>query len=279
MPPKKRKRKSKSQARGQSQRQSVVVNIGSSSKPRKSSGRGNLPPPSHAHNLAPTFVTAPQVDYTPLLAMMQHHARPIVAQAPMPVTTTPLSSATTSTNTESVGVMAGLAAERRAGPTAANFQPPASLASERSASSASSRSASEASERSVSVPLLAARFDKPEPLSRGPSAVSSMTASTQMTLPGGKASVSTIKEMGAAEERGRAAREADTLAARRKAFGGLQAMARKGKIGLISKEFGKVKPSNVTPEQRSNFRSTVFGAGLNLTDLTTAAQARTREPR
>tara|TARA_R110000751_G_scaffold45233_1_gene102815 strand:- start:228 stop:1067 length:840 start_codon:yes stop_codon:yes gene_type:complete len=279
MPPKKRKRKSKSQARGQSQRQSVVVNIGSSSKPRKSSGRGNLPPPSHAHNLAPTFVTAPQVDYAPLLAMMQHHARPIVAQAPMPVTTTPLSSATTSTNTESVGVMAGLAAERRAGPTAANFQPPASLASERSASSASSRSVSEASERSVSVPLLAARFDKPEPLSRGPSAVSSMTASTQMTLPGGKASVSTIKEMGAAEERGRAAREADTLAARRKAFGGLQAMARKGKIGLISKEFGKVKPSNVTPEQRSNFRSTVFGAGLNLTDLTTAAQARTREPR
>ena len=287
MPMKKRKRKSKSQARGQSQRQSVVVNIGSSSKPRKSSGRGNLPPPSHAHNLAPTFVTAPQVDYTPLLAMMQHHARPIVAQAPLPVTTTPLSSATTSTNTESVGVMAGLAAERRAGPTAANFQQPASLASQRSASSASSssassassRSASEASERSVSVPLMAAMFDKPEPLSRGPSAVSSMTASTKMTLPGGRASVSTIKQMGAAEERGRATREAETIAARRKAFGGLQAMARKGKIGLISREFEKVKPSKVTPEQRSNFRSTVFGAGLNLTDLTTAAQARTREAR
>jgi len=56
-------------------------------------------------------------------------------------------------------------------------------------------------------------------------------------------------------------------------------MARKGKIGLISREFEKVKPSKVTPEQRSNFRSTVFGAGLNLTDLTTAAQARTREAR
>ena len=282
MPPKKRKRKSKSQARGQSQRQSVVVNIGSSSKPRKSSGRGNLPPPSHAHNLAPTFVTAPQVDYTPLLAMMQHHARPIVAQAPMPVTTTPLSSATTSTNTESVGVMAGLAAERRAGPTAANFQQPASLASQRSASSASSassRSASEASERSVSVPLMAAMFDKPEPLSRGPSAVSSMTASTQMTLPGGKASVSTIKEMGAAEERGRATREAENLAARRKAFGNLQGIARKSKIKVISQELEKVKPSSVTPEQRSNFRSAVFGAGLNLTDLTGNAQSRTREPR
>jgi hypothetical protein len=289
MPMKKRKRKSKSQARGQSQRQSVVVNIGSSSKPRKSSGRGNLPPPSHAHNLAPTFITAPQVDYTPLLAMMQHHARPIVAQSPLPVTTTPLSSATTATNTESVGVMAGLAAERRAGPTAANFQKPASLASQRSASSASSesassesassRSVSEASQRSVSVPLLAARFDKPEPLSRDTSAVSSMTASTKMTLPGGRASVSTIKQMGAAEERGRAAREEANLAARRKSFADLQAMARKGKIGLISREFEKVKPSKVTSEQRSNFRSTVFGAGLNLTDLTSAAQARTREAR
>jgi hypothetical protein len=272
MPPKKRKRKAKTpRGQSQSQRQSVVVNIGSTSKPRKSSGRGGLPPPSHAHNLAPTFVTAPQVDYTPLLAMIQHHARPIVAQEPLPVTTTPLSSATTATNTESVGVLAGLAAERRAGPTAANFQPPASLASE--------RSVSEASSRSVSVPLLAARFDKPEPLSRDTSAVSSMTASTKMTLPGGRASVSTIKEMGAAEERGRAAREAENLAARRKAFGGLQGTARRAKIKVISQELEKVKPSNVTPELRTNFRSAVFGAGLNLTDLTSNAQARTREAR
>jgi hypothetical protein len=279
MPPKKRKRKSKSQARGQSQRQSVVVNIGSSSKPRKSSGRGNLPPPSHAHNLAPTFVTAPQVDYTPLLAMMQHHARPIVAQAPMPVTTTPLSSATTSTNTESVGVMAGLAAERRAGPTAANFQPPASLASQRSASSASSRSASEASERSVSVPLLAARFDKPEPLSRGPSAVSSMTASTQMTLPGGKASVSTIKEMGAAEERGRAAREADTLSARRKAFVNLDFMARKGKSQMLNKELEAFRPQDLSLEQKKLYRQAASRSGINLTDLSPMAQTVTRIPR
>jgi hypothetical protein len=279
MPPKKRKRKSKSQARGQSQRQSVVVNIGSSSKPRKSSGRGNLPPPSHAHNLAPTFVTAPQVDYAPLLAMMQHHARPIVAQAPMPVTTTPLSSATTSTNTESVGVMAGLAAERRAGPTAANFQPPASLASQRSASSASSRSASEASERSVSVPLLAARFDKPEPLSRGPSAVSSMTASTQMTLPGGKASVSTIKEMGAAEERGRAAREADTLSARRKAFVNLDFMARKGKSQMLNKELEAFRPQDLSLEQKKLYRQAASRSGINLTDLSPMAQTVTRIPR
>ena len=276
MPPKKRKRKAKTpRGQSQSQRQSVVVNIGSTSKPRKSSGRGGLPPPSHAHNLAPTFVTAPQVDYTPLLAMMQHHARPIVAQEPLPVTTTPLSSATTATNTESVGVLAGLAAERRAGPTAANFQPPASLASERSVSE---RSVSEASSRSVSVPLLAARFDKPEPLSRDTSLTAS-TASTRMTLPGGRASVSTIKEMGAAEERGRVERQEANLASRRKAFAGLQGTARRAKIKVISEELEKVKPSKVTPEQRSKFRSAVFGAGLNLTDLTGGAQARTREPR
>ena len=123
MPPKKRKRKAKPPTQRQSQRQSVVVNIGSKSTPRKSSGRGGLPPPSHAHNLAPTFVTAPQIDYTPLLAMIQQHARPIVAQAPMPVTTTPLSASIQASNAEQ---MAGEAALRRAGPTAGNFQHPAS---------------------------------------------------------------------------------------------------------------------------------------------------------
>jgi hypothetical protein len=127
MPPKKRKRKAKTPktTQRQSQRQSVVVNIGSKSTPRKSSGRGGLPPPSHAHNLAPTFVTAPQVDYTPLLAMIQQHARPIVPQAPLPVTTTPLSASVQASNAEQ---MAGEAAIRRAGPTAGNFQTPASEA-------------------------------------------------------------------------------------------------------------------------------------------------------
>ena len=125
MPPKKRKRKAKPLTQRQSQRQSVVVNIGSKSTPRKSSGRGNLPPPSHAHNLAPTFVTAPQIDYTPLLAMIQQHARPIVAQAPMPVTTTPLSASIQASNAEQ---MAREAALRRAGQTAGNFQTPASEA-------------------------------------------------------------------------------------------------------------------------------------------------------
>ena len=128
MPPRKKKRKAKTpkSTQRQSQRQSVVVNIGSKSTPRKSSGRGGLPPPSHMHNLAPTFVTAPQVDYTPLLAMMQHHSSPIVAQAPMPVqnAVTPLSSVSTQTNIDarSPQQLAGQAALRRAGKTAGNFQ-------------------------------------------------------------------------------------------------------------------------------------------------------------
>jgi hypothetical protein len=127
MPPKKRKRKP---TQSQSQRQSVVINIGSkTSKPRKKSGRGGLPPPSYQHNLAPTFITAPQVDYTPLLAMMQHHARPIVEQAPMPITQTPLSASVQASNAEQ---MAGEAAIRRAGPTAANFQPPPSQSRDKS---------------------------------------------------------------------------------------------------------------------------------------------------
>jgi hypothetical protein len=64
MPPKKRKRKAKTPKSRptQTQSQRVTINIGKTtkSKPRKYSGRGNLPPPSHAHNLAPTFVTTTQ---------------------------------------------------------------------------------------------------------------------------------------------------------------------------------------------------------------------------
>ena len=125
--PKKRKAK-KQPTQKQSQRQSVVVNIGSTRKPRKASGKGGLPPPSYAHNLAPTFVTAPQVDYTPLLAMMQHNASRLVAQEPVAATQTPLSSTLIASNAEQ---MAGEAAIRRAGPTAVNFQPLPSEADER----------------------------------------------------------------------------------------------------------------------------------------------------
>jgi len=139
MPPKKRKRKTKTPKSTQTQKQSqrVTINIGKTTKssPRKSSGRSNLPPPSYSHNLAPTFVTAPQVDYTPLLAMIQHHSRPIVPQEPLPVQNqvTPLSSVSTQTqnNARSAQQLAGEAALRRAGKTADNFQPIPSQADER----------------------------------------------------------------------------------------------------------------------------------------------------
>ena len=131
MPPKKKRKPRPTQSQKQSQR--VTVNIGSTkSAPRKKSsgggGGGSRQPSTYSHNLAPTFITAPPVDYTPLLAMIQHHARPIVEQQPIAQTQTPLSSVTQATAQQ----MAGVAAEeRRAGPTAGSFQPPPSQARER----------------------------------------------------------------------------------------------------------------------------------------------------
>ena len=143
MPPKKKKAKS-TQKQKQSQRQSVVVNIGSTkSKPRKTSGRGRLPPPSYKHNLAPTFVTNQQIDYTPLISSILHASNKIgepnsISQRTIENPVTPLSSTiqSSSTQSSSAGEMAGEAAIRRAGPTAGNFQPPPSQADERLSMSA-----------------------------------------------------------------------------------------------------------------------------------------------
>ena len=135
MPPKKKKAKPKpTQKQKQSQRQSVVVNVGTSkSKPRKSSGRGRLPPPSHMQNLAPTFVTNQQIDYTPLISSILHASNKIgdpnsISQRTIENPVTPLSSNIQSSSAEE---MAGEAALRRAGPTAGNFQPRPSQADER----------------------------------------------------------------------------------------------------------------------------------------------------
>lgn len=126
MPPKKKRKPRPTQSQKQSQR--VTVNIGSTTKsaPRKKkSGGGSRQPSTYSHNLAPTFITAPPVDYTPLIAMMQHHARPIVEQQPIAQTQTPLSSVTQATAQQ----MAGVAAEeRRAGATAGSFEPTPSQA-------------------------------------------------------------------------------------------------------------------------------------------------------
>ena len=142
MPPKKKKEKPKAQKQRQkqAQRQSVTVNVGSSkskSNPRKSIGRGGLPPPSHMHNLAPTFVTNQQIDYTPLISSILHASNKIgnpnsISQRTIDNPVTPLSSTTQSSSTQSsAGEMAGEAAIRRAGPTAGNLQPHPSQADER----------------------------------------------------------------------------------------------------------------------------------------------------
>lgn len=136
MPPKKRRGKSKSKPRTtQSQRQSqrVTVNIGKTTvTKRKQSGKGSLPPPSHMHNLAPTFVSSgPQVDFVNLIGEISRLTKPVV-QDPVPIRNpvTPLQSTLQASNAEAQQ-MAGEAAIRRAGPTAERFQPAPSVADER----------------------------------------------------------------------------------------------------------------------------------------------------
>jgi hypothetical protein len=114
----------------QTQRQSVVVNIGTK---RKSSGRGRLPPPSHQHNLAPTFVTNQQIDYTPLIASILHATAKVQDPVPIRNPVTPLSATTQSAQQMAGAAALNRVAERRPGPTADNFQPLASESDERMA--------------------------------------------------------------------------------------------------------------------------------------------------
>jgi hypothetical protein len=117
----------------QSQRQSVVVNIGTSktkSKPRKSRGRGGLPPPSYQHNLAPTFVTQQATDYNPVIGAIASLTAKLNEQPRIQQPVTPLSSTVQATS-QSAEQMAGEAALRRDGQTAENFQPLPSQADER----------------------------------------------------------------------------------------------------------------------------------------------------
>jgi len=126
MPPKRKARKTK--APMQTQRQSVVVNIGTK---RKSSGRGRLPPPSHQHNLAPTFVTNQQIDYTPLIASILHATAKVQDPVPIRNPVTPLSATLGSAQQMAGAAALNREAERRPGPTADNFQPLSSQADER----------------------------------------------------------------------------------------------------------------------------------------------------
>lgn len=74
----------------QSVNQSVVVKIGDTKAKRKytprkkgegGGGGGGMPPASYQHHLQPTFIQAPQVDYTPLLLALNRTPNPI--QPPM----------------------------------------------------------------------------------------------------------------------------------------------------------------------------------------------------
>ena len=122
MPPKRKARKTK--APTQTQRLSVVVNIGTTK--RKSSGRGRLPPPSHQHNLAPTFVTNQQIDYTPLIASILHATAKVQDPVPIRNPVTPLSATLGSAQQMAGAAALSREAERRPGPTADNFQSPPS---------------------------------------------------------------------------------------------------------------------------------------------------------
>jgi hypothetical protein len=136
MPPKrktKRKPPKRSKSQSQSQRQSVVVNIGktTSTKRRRNAGRGGLPPPSHLQNLAPTFVTAPQVDYVGLIGEISRLTAKVQDPVPIRNPVTPLQATLQASNAEAQRLAGEQAEARRAGPTAGNFQSPPSRADDR----------------------------------------------------------------------------------------------------------------------------------------------------
>lgn len=257
MPPKKRKLKQPTQSQRQSQK--VIVNIGSKSAPRKRSGGGGG---GHRHNLAPTFITAPQVDYTPILAMLTQQTRSLQPE-PLRNPVTPLSSVTQALPAEQ---MAGEAAIRRAGPTAGSFQPIGHM--ERQI---------EASLREKSPSL---RSSSPSSRSSTPSSrrsISPSIASTQVTLPEGRASIATIKQMGAEEERGRVQREQKLKIDQTQGFRFLREQGRQAKIKQFNTELEEKRA--LTDEQKKLYRQSIAKSGINLTELSVKAQKRTREPR
>jgi len=283
MPPKKKRSKSKSRPT-QTQSQRVVVNIGgTSSKRKRRSGGSSMTPAAHAQNLVPFFIQAaqtqqPLVDYDRIARMTGALQEPNVPnRTPAIQTQVPAS------------VMAVAAAEeRRAGPTSGGFestpsdsrleQDPPSPPSLSRASSVGERVS--AIEEAQFTRLLAASraLEKPEPLSRAPSVAPSESASTLADVPAGRASVSAIKEMGAAEEKGRVARQAKITVEREKAQRSLQGKARQAKIQTFNQQLEPIMPASVSTERRNLLRGAVFGSGINLTELTPKSQARLRIP-
>ena len=195
MPPKKRKRKQPTQTQSQSQK--VIVNIGSKSSRTKSSRKkgGDV---AHRQNLAPMFISAPQVDYTPLLAMLTQQTRSLQPE-PLRNPETPISSMIQSLRGARP---AGVAATRRAGPTAANFQPAGNM--ERQMSAGSTTSTLDILESASRAPRSMARYDSVgRSVSAADSAASTpaSVASTQVQLPSGLAGVSYIETASAPKKK------------------------------------------------------------------------------
>lgn len=279
MPPKKKRSKSKSRPT-QSQSQKVVVNIGGTSVKRKRrSGGSSMTPAAHAQNLVPFFIQAaqtqqPLVDYDRIARMtgsLQERNEP--NRTPAIQTQVPAS------------VMAGAAAERRAGPTSGGFESTPSESKLEEDPPPLSRASSvgervSAIEEAQFTRLLAASkaLGKPEPLSRAPSVAPSESASTLADVPAGRASVASIKAMGAAEEQGRVAREAQLKVKREKAQRSLEGKARQAKIQTFNQQLEPMMPSSVDTERRNLLRGGVERSGINLGELSTKSQARLRLP-
>jgi len=294
MPPKKKRSKSKSRPT-QSQSQKVVVNIGGTSVKRKRrSGGSSMTPAAHAQNLVPFFIQAaqtqqPLVDYDRIARMtgsLQERNEP--NRTPAIQTQVPAS------------VMAVAAAEeRRAGPTSGGFESTPSESKLEEDPPPLSRASSvgervSAIEEAQFTRLLAASkaLGKPEPLSRAsssvgtsrpttmssraPSVAPSESASTLADVPAGRASVASIKAMGAAEEQGRVAREAQLKVKREKAQRSLVVKARQAKIQTFNQQLEPMMPASVSEEQRNLLRGAVSRSGINLTELTPKSQARLR---
>jgi hypothetical protein len=269
MPPKKKRSKSKSRVRPtQTQSQKVIVNIGgSSSKRKRRSGGGGMTPASHAQNLVPFFVQSapthqPLVDYDRIARMtgsLQERNEP--NRTPPVQTQVPAS------------VMAGAAAERRAGPTAGGFE----------STPSDSRLDQEPISRQSSVSQRVASIEglgKPEPLSRAGSSIGT-SVSTKVGLPSGFASVSTIKAMGASEEQGRVSRQAQIAkneSAERRSMGQAEGetikYVRGKRVEKWNQQLEPMTPAGTSLEQRNLLRGQIGAQGLNLTDLSAKAQRR-----
>ena len=109
----------------QKQSQKVIVNIGTAVARRRRRRRRKAP--SSQVNIQP-IVLPPQTDYTPILTAMLNHQTNSIRTPPIPQNTpTPVSLS----SRPPASLMAGLEAQRRAGPTADRFQPMPSQADER----------------------------------------------------------------------------------------------------------------------------------------------------